>query len=114
MGCYSSCTSLLSTSKILGGFKDLLFASLPREMIPTLTSIFVQVGWFNHQTSLGFLTGRVACTESKHGISWDAEKTKQILAPGWQLHHHFVSITSSNMFNCCGSVIPKPTTWDIS
>ena len=32
--------------------KSFLFSSLPGEMIPNLTSIFFQMGWFNHQLAL--------------------------------------------------------------
>ena len=63
--------------------------------IPILTSIFLQVGWFNRQTSLGFLTGRVIAPVSPKMVYLGMlEKAKQIPGlPGWQLHHQVVSIT---------------------
>ena len=40
----------MPTVRLGGGFKDFLFSSRKLgKMIPILTSIFFQVGWFNHQ-----------------------------------------------------------------
>ena len=46
---------LISHNEILvGGFKHFLFSSLFGEDEPILTSIFFQMGWFNHQLEVFF------------------------------------------------------------